>query len=92
MLNWIQYEPVKYGKYEFSSGAQGFGWCIAVVSIIVIPLGAIHTLIKSEGKTLKEKLLLSIKPQIHDLDHKMVDNRSHGLKSSYQIDPETVHF
>ena len=89
MLNWIQYEPIKYGKYEFSAGALAFGWCIAVVSIIVIPLGAIHTLMKSDGKNFKAKILDSIKPRIYDLDH---GNRSMGLKFQSQVDPETVIF
>ena len=68
MLNWIQYEPIKYGKYEFSGGALAFGWCIAMISIIAVPIGAIHTIVNAEGKSIKEKLLFSIRPTIEDLD------------------------
>ena len=89
MLNWIQYEPIKYGTYEFSGGAQGFGWCIAVLSLIVIPLGAIHTFVNSKGTTFKQKLFYSIKPTINDFEQKVVENRSHGMKSS-QITPVTT--
>lgn len=54
ILNWIKYEPIKYGTYEFSSGAQLFGWSIALTSILAVPLGAIHTLIKAPGKSISE--------------------------------------
>ena len=53
-FNWIKYEPIKYGDYEFPVGFQLFGWCIALISIISIPLAAVHTLYKSSGKTLYE--------------------------------------
>lgn len=54
LFNWIRYEPIKYGSYEFPAGAQIFGWCIALVSILAVPLGAIHTFVKSPGKTMAE--------------------------------------
>ncbi len=54
-FNWYQYEPIKYGNnYTFSAGAQAFGWCIAMVSIISIPLGALHTFLKAPGKTFSQ--------------------------------------
>jgi hypothetical protein len=31
-----------------------FGWCIALVSIVAIPAGAVHTLVMSSEKTLFE--------------------------------------
>uniref|UniRef100_A0A3Q1CU20 Transporter n=1 Tax=Amphiprion ocellaris TaxID=80972 RepID=A0A3Q1CU20_AMPOC len=40
----IQFKPARYEQYVFPSWAQGVGWCIALASIIWIPLGAIHTL------------------------------------------------
>jgi hypothetical protein len=86
MLNWIEYEPIKYGTYEFSSGALGFGWCIAVASLVVIPIAAVHSLLKAEGATFKEKFFYTLRPTIGDFEQKVVENRSYGLKSA-QVDP-----
>jgi hypothetical protein len=58
ILNWYQYEPITYGKYEFPIGAQIFGWCIALISIASIPIAAIHTVYTSSAKTLKEVLFI----------------------------------
>uniref|UniRef100_A0A3Q1BKN5 Transporter n=2 Tax=Amphiprion ocellaris TaxID=80972 RepID=A0A3Q1BKN5_AMPOC len=57
----IQFKPARYEQYVFPSWAQGVGWCIALASIIWIPLGAIHTLWLLPG-TLLQKLKLSITP------------------------------
>ena len=57
IFSYIDYTPISYGKYQFNDGAQAFGWCIAVVSIIAVPAGAIHTLIKSPEITLWMVLL-----------------------------------
>jgi hypothetical protein len=54
VFSWYQYEPISYGSYKFSAGAQAFGWCIALISIISIPLGAIHTVINTPGKNLSQ--------------------------------------
>ena len=51
IFNWIQYKPVTYGKYNYSTSVILFGWSIACLSIIAIPLGAIHTLMNSSEKT-----------------------------------------
>ena len=61
IFSWIQYTPVTYGKKEFSSGALTFGWCIALVSIIAIPAGAVHSLLNS-----KEKKILNVNIYIFD--------------------------
>jgi solute carrier family 6 GABA transporter-like protein 6/8/11/12/13 len=50
LLNWVQYTPITYGKYEYSLGAQLFGWAISLVSIAAIPAGAVHTYINTPGK------------------------------------------
>ncbi|CAF0789248.1 unnamed protein product [Brachionus calyciflorus] len=97
-FNWIKYEPVKYGNYEFPVGAQLFGWCIALVSIVAIPLGAIHTIIKTPGKNFSEKFFTSLKPTILDIDQTpheyvttKVDNRAKFIKSN-KTTPETIVF
>ena len=50
IFSWIEYTPISYGKYQYSAGAMAFGWCIALVSIIAIPVGAAHTFYKAPGK------------------------------------------
>ena len=42
-------EIIKYGDYSFNAGSMAFGWCIALISIISIPLAAIHTVIYIPG-------------------------------------------
>ncbi len=37
-------ELITYGTYKFNAGALTFGWAIAFLSILSIPLGAIHTI------------------------------------------------
>jgi hypothetical protein len=48
-FNWYDYQPIKYGNKEFSAGAMAFGWCIALISIISIPSGAIHTILSTSS-------------------------------------------
>mgnify|MGYP002785583613 CR=1 FL=1 len=99
IFNWYEYKPVKYEDKDFNVGAQVFGWCIALVSIIAIPLGAIHTLYKAPGKSLYEKLLFSIRPSIDDIDEMetsnavIIENRA-GLfkKKNNKVDAEMVQF
>lgn len=54
ILNWYQYEPITYGKYEFPVGAQVFGWTVALISLVSIPIGAMHTIYNTSAKTLKD--------------------------------------
>lgn len=39
-------ELITYGDYKFGAGAMSFGWGIAMISIVAIPLGALHTFFK----------------------------------------------
>ena len=57
-FNWYQYEPITYGKYKFSTGAHVFGWCIALISIIAIPIAAGHSIVKASGKSFIEVFTL----------------------------------
>ncbi len=56
-LNWYLYEPVTYGNYEYPIGAQIYGWCIALISIVAIPLAACHSVVKATGKNLIEVII-----------------------------------
>ena len=53
-LNWYEYEPIKYGKYEYPLSMKILGWLITLLSIISIPFCAIHTLIKAPGDSFKD--------------------------------------
>ena len=52
-LNWYSYESVRYGSYVYPTSVQIFGWCIALISIIAIPIGAIHTFLNADGTSFK---------------------------------------
>lgn len=39
-------ELITYGTYKFNAGAMSFGWSVAFLSILSIPLGALHTIYK----------------------------------------------
>ena len=49
----MEYEPVTYKKYRFPKWAEYFGWCIALSSIVAIPVDAIVFFARQTG-TLKE--------------------------------------
>lgn len=96
-FNWYFYEPVKYGNsYTFGTGPQTFGWFIAMISIVSIPLGAIHTFANAPGKTFKKKFFYSIRPSILDLDQvpseKKIPNNQmmlENISANNRIEPTT---
>ncbi|XP_010730877.2 sodium- and chloride-dependent GABA transporter ine isoform X1 [Larimichthys crocea] len=62
----IQYTPAKYGKYTYPLWAEWVGWFVSLVSIVWIPLGAIHELYNNKGSFL-QRLKTAMTPTI-DLD------------------------
>lgn len=96
-FNWFDLatsnEIITYGEYKFNFVEMSFGWCIGLLSIIAIPLGALHTIFNLPAdKTFLEKLKLSIKPRILDIDYSenkyleknnAVFNRANGLPFIY---------
>ncbi|TRY71311.1 hypothetical protein DNTS_002248 [Danionella cerebrum] len=59
-----QYTPARYGKsYMYPLWAEVVGWLISLVSIIWIPLGALHELWTTEG-SLRQRLKKSLTPTI----------------------------
>ncbi|CAD5123410.1 DgyrCDS11761 [Dimorphilus gyrociliatus] len=44
IVNCIQFEPLEVGDYKLPDWAQGLGWCMAIVSVLVIPIVAVSTL------------------------------------------------
>uniref|UniRef100_A0A8C2A290 Transporter n=1 Tax=Cyprinus carpio TaxID=7962 RepID=A0A8C2A290_CYPCA len=60
----FQYTPARYGKsYTYPFWAEVVGWFISLVSIIWIPLGALHELWTTEGSML-QRLKKSITPTV----------------------------
>ncbi|XP_041456144.1 sodium- and chloride-dependent GABA transporter ine-like isoform X1 [Lytechinus variegatus] len=64
----VDYEPVTYGKYIYPAWCQGLGWCVALLSIMCMPVGAIHTLATSKG-SMKDRLLNGLKADFDDETH-----------------------
>ncbi|KAM8885256.1 sodium- and chloride-dependent GABA transporter 1 isoform 2-T4 [Spinachia spinachia] len=62
----VHYTPVHYGKYSYPGWAHGVGWCVSLVSIVWIPLGAIQEINRHKGSLL-QRLKTAIIPKI-DLD------------------------
>ncbi|XP_019615936.1 PREDICTED: sodium-dependent dopamine transporter-like [Branchiostoma belcheri] len=63
IFGFIQYTPVRYGDYYYPGWGQAIGWVIASLSIICLPIGAIHALLSEKGgfvqrfkATLKSKI------------------------------------
>ena len=52
LLNWVQFESIKYGTYEYPLGMKIFGWLVTLVSVSAIPLAAVHTLVNTQGSSL----------------------------------------
>ena len=48
-MNIAQHEPVKYGTRSYPSWAIGVGWLIAIIPILMIPVGLLHSILSSEG-------------------------------------------
>ncbi|XP_030646915.1 sodium- and chloride-dependent GABA transporter ine [Chanos chanos] len=60
----IQYTPARYGRtYTYPLWAEFLGWCISLVSIIWIPLGAIHEMWKNTG-SFRQRLKVSLTPTV----------------------------
>ncbi|XP_051891270.1 sodium- and chloride-dependent GABA transporter ine isoform X2 [Pristis pectinata] len=59
----LNFEPVRYGTYNYPKWAQGLGWVIALASLVWIPVGAFHTLLTSKGSFCK-RLTKSITPVV----------------------------
>ncbi|XP_065173508.1 sodium- and chloride-dependent GABA transporter ine isoform X2 [Atheta coriaria] len=62
----IDYESPTYnnGLYHYPDWAIGIGWVISSFSIFCLPIFMICSLVKAKGKTLREKVVASLKPNI----------------------------
>nr|XP_040050712.1 sodium- and chloride-dependent GABA transporter ine [Gasterosteus aculeatus aculeatus] len=62
----VYYTPAHYGEYSYPGWAEAVGWCVSLVSIIWIPLGAIQEIKRHKGSLL-QRLKTAMIPTI-DLD------------------------
>ncbi|XP_060895262.1 sodium- and chloride-dependent GABA transporter 1 [Labrus mixtus] len=49
----VQYTPARYGEYKYPVWAEGVGWCVSLVSIVWIPIGAIQEMLHNKGSFLQ---------------------------------------
>ncbi|XP_054905309.1 sodium- and chloride-dependent GABA transporter ine [Poeciliopsis prolifica] len=62
----VQYMPPRYGEYMYPLWAELVGWVISLVSIVWIPLCAVHEIYNSKGSLL-QRIKNALAPTI-DLD------------------------
>ncbi|KAI4880964.1 hypothetical protein NFI96_013716 [Prochilodus magdalenae] len=60
----VQYTPARYGKsYTYPVWAEVLGWFISLISIIWIPLGAVHEIYRNKGSLL-QRLKVALTPTV----------------------------
>uniref|UniRef100_A0A6Q2X553 Transporter n=1 Tax=Esox lucius TaxID=8010 RepID=A0A6Q2X553_ESOLU len=63
----VQYTPARYGKsYTYPVWAEVVGWGISLVSIVWIPLGALHEICRNKGSLLQVSLHSLNQTQVTD--------------------------
>ncbi|KAJ8274320.1 hypothetical protein COCON_G00089450 [Conger conger] len=58
----IQYKPITYNDYIYPNWSLIIGFCMALSSVICIPIYALYKIANSEGSTFLERLKSSLKP------------------------------
>uniref|UniRef100_A0AAY4AU22 Transporter n=1 Tax=Denticeps clupeoides TaxID=299321 RepID=A0AAY4AU22_9TELE len=58
----IQYKPITYNDYVYPGWSVFIGFCMALSSVICIPLYALYKIAVSDGATFLERLKNSVKP------------------------------
>ncbi|XP_047447863.1 sodium- and chloride-dependent GABA transporter ine [Mugil cephalus] len=78
----VQYTPVRYEKYKYPVWTEWVGWCISLVSVVWIPLGAIQEIYNNQGSFL-QRLTTAMTPTI-DLDA-LQERQSHDNPASEKL-------
>ncbi|XP_041854310.1 sodium- and chloride-dependent GABA transporter ine [Melanotaenia boesemani] len=75
----VQYTPPHYGNYWYPLWAQLVGWGISLVSVVWIPLGAIHEICNNKG-TLVQRLKIAVTPTLDmgDVDP-VLEKQNHDI-------------
>uniref|UniRef100_UPI00358EFBCF sodium- and chloride-dependent taurine transporter-like isoform X3 n=1 Tax=Myxine glutinosa TaxID=7769 RepID=UPI00358EFBCF len=63
----VDFKPLFYNSYEYPQWAQGVGWCLALASMLCVPLYALLRLLLADGP-LYMRLKLLLKPEHDDLE------------------------
>ena len=50
----IQYKPITYNDYVYPGWSLGIGFCMAMSSVICIPIYALYRISRSPGATFRE--------------------------------------
>ncbi|CAC5383826.1 unnamed protein product [Mytilus coruscus] len=58
----VSYKAPTHGDYQFPNAAIAFGFILAFIPLIPIPVFAIRSLKNSPGQTFKKKLIFSLRP------------------------------
>ncbi|XP_023217228.1 sodium- and chloride-dependent GABA transporter 1-like [Centruroides sculpturatus] len=87
----IKHKPIKYGDYDYPDWADGIGWFLALVSIVQIPIWAVYTVLKQNGKDIKMKFKQSIIPteEWGPADEELKDDWKSGLKTMIMIEKDS---
>ena len=56
----IKYKPPTYGDYHYDEWGSLFGWCIALVSLVPIPVVGLLQLWKGKGTILEVRVVSRI--------------------------------
>ncbi|CAL8371829.1 unnamed protein product [Boreogadus saida] len=57
----IQYKPITYNDYVYPGWSLGIGFCMAMSSVICIPIYALYRISRSPGATFRERLRYACK-------------------------------
>lgn len=62
-FNWVEYKPATYGQYVYPVWADGVGWIIGLLPVLIIFVTAIQQYLKAPGNlSFCEKLKALMKP------------------------------
>ena len=49
IFGFVMYEPLTYDDYVYPTWANVVGWCLALSSMLCMPVGAVYGLLRAEG-------------------------------------------
>ncbi|CAD5111493.1 DgyrCDS801 [Dimorphilus gyrociliatus] len=62
IFSFIDYSGAKFGSYIYPNWANGVGWCLTAIVVVLVPAYAIYFLVRLDERNLLEKLKVSIRP------------------------------
>ncbi|XP_046585407.1 sodium- and chloride-dependent glycine transporter 2-like [Haliotis rubra] len=79
VLTLASYKPPRYGEYDYPTSAIVFGWFIALVSVVPVPVFMVTQIHKMEG-SLARRIKASVMPALEWLRLR----RQHGLEDKQE--------